>query len=208
ALKLILMCSAPPSALVARCFRSGTKPPATMRTRRIAAPRTSLPRRGWWRALRSNWNAVLQIRGRGCGSVGERRLILPLRHVGGGCQAQGVPARRRLLPSEWAALLVLLVLWACGQGASPPPSGPPARIVSLAPSTTEIVFGLGGGDRVVGVCAQCDYPEAATRPPRGGGDLAPSVEAVLGQRPDLVMVVPPPGNRETLRPITRAGAPA
>jgi iron complex transport system substrate-binding protein len=118
-----------------------------------------------------------------------------------------VPARRRLLPSEWAALVFLLVLWACGQGDSPAPSGPPARIVSLAPSTTEIVFGLGGGDRVVGVCAQCDYPDAATRLPRVGGYLAPSVEAVLGQRPDLVMVVPSPGNREAVRTIERAGVP-
>ena len=139
--------------------------------------------------------------------MAEPSLILPLSHVGGGCQARGVPARRRLLPSEWAALVFLPVLWACGQAASTPPSGPPTRIVSLAPSTTEIVFGLGGGDRVVGVCGQCDYPEAATRLPRVGGYLAPSVEAVLGQRPDLVMVVPSPGNREAVRTIERAGVP-
>ena len=139
--------------------------------------------------------------------MAERSLILPLSHVGGGCQARGVPARRRLLPSEWAALLVLVLLWACGQAGSTPRSGPPARIVTLAPSTTEIVFGLGGGDRVVGVCAQCDYPDAATRLPRVGGYLAPSVEAVLGQRPDLVMVVPSPGNREAVRTIERAGVP-
>jgi iron complex transport system substrate-binding protein len=103
--------------------------------------------------------------------------------------------------------LTLVLLCACGQAASTPPSGPPTRIVSLAPSTTEIVFGLGGGDRVVGVCGQCDYPEAATRLPRVGGYLAPSVEAVLGQRPDLVLVVPSPGNREAVRTIERAGIP-
>ena len=139
--------------------------------------------------------------------MAERSLIPPLGQIGGGCRARGVPAARRLLPSEWAALLVLVLLWACGQAGSTPRSGPPARIVTLAPSTTEIVFGLGGGDRVVGVCAQCDYPDAATRLPRVGGYLAPSVEAVLGQRPDLVMVVPSPGNREAVRTIERAGVP-
>ena len=36
---------------------------------------------------------------------------------------------------------------------------PPARIVSLAPSNTEVLFALGLGDRVVGVTTFCDYPE-------------------------------------------------
>ena len=139
--------------------------------------------------------------------MAERSLILPMGHFGRGRRVRGVPAWRRLLPSEWAALLVLVLLCACGQAGSTPPSGSPARIVTLAPSTTEIVFGLGEGDRVVGVCAQCDYPDAATRLPRVGGYLAPSVEAVLGQRPDLVMVVPSPGNREAVRTIERAGVP-
>lgn len=35
------------------------------------------------------------------------------------------------------------------------------RIVSLLPSTTEILFGLGAGDDVVGVTFECDYPEQA-----------------------------------------------
>src|SRR5262249_5856081 len=177
-------------------------------TRRIAAPRALSPRRGRWWAVRSNRNAVPQLGGPGRRAVTELSRILPLGHVVDGCRARDVLTGRRLLPSEAAAGLLRVLLWACGRAASPPAAGPPARIVSLAPSTTEIVFGLGGGDRVVGVCAQCDYPDAATRLPRVGGYLAPSVEAVLGQRPDLVMVVPPPGNRETLRPITRAGAPA
>ena len=38
------------------------------------------------------------------------------------------------------------------------------RIVSLLPSTTEILFALGAGDEVVGVTFECDYPpEARTR---------------------------------------------
>src|SRR3954447_2017043 len=39
------------------------------------------------------------------------------------------------------------------------------RIVSLLPSTTEILFAIGAGDDVVGVTFECDYPpEARTRP--------------------------------------------
>jgi iron complex transport system substrate-binding protein len=77
--------------------------------------------------------------------------------------------------------------------------------VSLAPSVTEIVFALGAGDRVVGVCGQCNYPAAVARLPRVGGYLAPSVEVTLAARPDLVVAVPSPGNREAVRAIERAG---
>ncbi len=39
------------------------------------------------------------------------------------------------------------------------------RIVSLLPSATEILFGIGAGDDVVGVTHECDFPaQAATRP--------------------------------------------
>jgi iron complex transport system substrate-binding protein len=94
-----------------------------------------------------------------------------------------------------------------GCAPAPPPasSGPPARLVSLAPSITEVIYALGAGDRLVGVCGQCDHPAAVTRLPRVGGYLAPSVEATLGVRPDLVLAVPSPGNREAVRAIERAG---
>ncbi len=101
---------------------------------------------------------------------------------------------------------LLAVVLVAGCGAAPsPPTGPPARIVSLAPSITEIVYALGGGERLVGVCGQCDHPEAVARLPRVGGYLSPSVEATLGLRPDLVLAVPSPGNREAVRAIERAG---
>jgi iron complex transport system substrate-binding protein len=82
----------------------------------------------------------------------------------------------------------------------------PARIVSLAPSSTEIVFALGIGERVVGTCDQCNYPEAARGVPRVGSYLLPSVEAVLARRPDLVIAVPTPANREAVRALERIGA--
>lgn len=78
-------------------------------------------------------------------------------------------------------------------------------MVSLAPSLTEIVYALDAGDRLVGVCGQCDFPAAAAKLPRVGGYLAPSVEAIVAQAPDLVIVVPSPGNREAVRAVERLG---
>jgi iron complex transport system substrate-binding protein len=110
--------------------------------------------------------------------------------------------RRR---SVTAGLLALL-FGACGGPAAPVADGPPSRLVVLAPSATETVFALGAGARVVGVCRQCDFPAEATRLPKAGGYLNPSVESVLGMRPDLVIAVPSPGNREAVRAIERTGA--
>lgn len=62
----------------------------------------------------------------------------------------------------------------------------PQRIVSAAPSNTEILFALGAGDRVVGVTQFCDYPEEAKSRPKIG-DLKPNLEAIIALQPDLVM---------------------
>ena len=103
------------------------------------------------------------------------------------------------------ALVLSLAAAGCGAAPAPQPAGPPVRVVSLAPSVTEIVYALGEGSRLMGVCAQCNYPDAAVRLPRVGGYLVPSVEAVLGTRPDLVIAVPSPGNREAVQAVERAG---
>src|SRR3970040_554465 len=67
-------------------------------------------------------------------------------------------------------------------------AAPPQRIVSLAPSTTEILFALGLGDRIVGVTSFCDYPEEAQKKPKIGGMSNPSLEAVVTMKPDLVVM--------------------
>jgi iron complex transport system substrate-binding protein len=64
----------------------------------------------------------------------------------------------------------------------------PTRIVSTAPSNTELLFAIGAGDRVTGVTSQCDYPpEARTR--ETVGDVRISLEKVASLRPDLVVAV-------------------
>jgi iron complex transport system substrate-binding protein len=61
------------------------------------------------------------------------------------------------------------------------------RIVSLSPSTTEMVFLLGMGDSLVGVTDYCDYPPEAKQIERVGGFGKPSVEKLLALAPDLVV---------------------
>jgi iron complex transport system substrate-binding protein len=64
----------------------------------------------------------------------------------------------------------------------------PKRIVSLAPSTTEILFSLGLGERIVGVTSFCDYPEEAKAKPKIGGMSNPSLEAIVSLKPDIVVM--------------------
>lgn len=61
------------------------------------------------------------------------------------------------------------------------------RIVSLAPSNTEILFALGVGDQVVGVTAFCDYPDEAKKLPKVGGWTTANVATVARLKPDLVI---------------------
>ena len=64
---------------------------------------------------------------------------------------------------------------------------PARRIVSLAPHVTENLFAAGAGERVVGVVAYSDYPEAARALPQVGGYNQIDLEAVVALRPDLVV---------------------
>lgn len=66
-------------------------------------------------------------------------------------------------------------------------TSPPKRIVSLAPSMTEILFALQLGDNIVGVTNFCDYPEEAKAKPKIGMSN-PSLEAIVSQTPDLVVM--------------------
>lgn len=62
------------------------------------------------------------------------------------------------------------------------------RIVSLSPSTTEILFSLGLSQEIVGVTSYCDYPEEARKRAKIGGMSSPSIEAIISLRPDIVVM--------------------
>ncbi len=67
-------------------------------------------------------------------------------------------------------------------------AAPPQRIISIAPSATEILYGLGVFDRVVAVSDYCTYPPEVNRLPRVGGWTTPSLEKLLSLHPDLVVL--------------------
>lgn len=85
---------------------------------------------------------------------------------------------------RWRGALAALLLCAA------PASAQPQRIVSLAPSVTEVLFAVGLGPRVVAVTSYCRYPPAALRLPKIGGYLTPSYEALVSAAPDLAVVLP------------------
>jgi iron complex transport system substrate-binding protein len=62
------------------------------------------------------------------------------------------------------------------------------RIVSTAPSITEILYALGLGNRVVGVTRFCRYPPEAQSKPKIGDYINPNLEAIAALRPDLVII--------------------
>jgi len=66
----------------------------------------------------------------------------------------------------------------------------PQKIISLAPTNTEILFALGLGDRVVGVTKYCDYPSEAKEKPNVGGFSTPNIEEIIALSPDLIMAAP------------------
>lgn len=67
-------------------------------------------------------------------------------------------------------------------------AAPPQRIVSTAPSITELLYALGLGNRVVGVTRFCRYPPEAQLKPKIGDYTAPNLEAIAALRPDLVII--------------------
>jgi len=75
-----------------------------------------------------------------------------------------------------------------GLGKSIKLDGPAQRIVSLAPSNTEILFSIGAGSQIVGRDTFSDYPaEAADIPDIGGGFGELNLETILSSDPDLVL---------------------
>jgi iron complex transport system substrate-binding protein len=97
--------------------------------------------------------------------------------------------------------LFILAVIVCGYFLIGPPLPPKAaenssanytykRIVSLSPSTTETLFALGLGEKVVGVTSFCNYPPEVKGKARVGGYFNPNYEAMAALEPDLVIILP------------------
>ncbi len=79
------------------------------------------------------------------------------------------------------------------------------RIVSLAPNLTETIYALGAQDRLVGVTNYCDFPPEALKKTKIGTALNPSLEAIVGLKPDLVLATTAIDRLETVQSLERLG---
>jgi len=140
-------------------------------------------------------------------------------------RASPEPSREGVVAVPWVHpkfpfLLAVLALPACARapargaivrlddwGGTVALAAPARRIVSLAPATTELVFALGLGDRLVGRTRWCDYPPAALRVPDVGDGMNPNVEAVAARSPDLVLLYASPANRAAADRLAALGIP-
>ncbi|MCH2485719.1 MAG: helical backbone metal receptor, partial [Gammaproteobacteria bacterium] len=66
-------------------------------------------------------------------------------------------------------------------------SGPVHRVISLAPALTEIIYHVGGGNRLVGTVEHSDYPAAARNIQRIGAHDRFDFETILALQPDLIL---------------------
>lgn len=90
-----------------------------------------------------------------------------------------------------ARSLAVVALLVAAQALAAPPQGVegPKRIISAAPSVTEMLYALGLGDRVVGVTTFCHYPPEVREKPKIGSYMHPNLETMLAMQPDLVVVL-------------------
>jgi iron complex transport system substrate-binding protein len=117
-----------------------------------------------------------------------------------------------------------LLLWTVGCRASQPPASQtrtvtdeydrtikvpavPQRIVSLAPSVTEVLFAIGLGDRVAGVTTYCNYPPEANGKERIGDTMRPSLEKIIALKADLVIAVTASQLEQFVGRLDEAGIP-
>lgn len=98
-----------------------------------------------------------------------------------------VPGRGNRLHLRLVGLAALFVLLSVAHVSAVGDS--PKRVISTAPSITEMIYALNAEDLLVGVTSYCDYPPEAATKPIIGDFASPSIEAILRQKPNLLIVL-------------------
>ncbi len=111
----------------------------------------------------------------------------------------------RLARTLRVLLMAVAALSAAAPSSAPAAQRAPHRIVSLIPATTEMLYDMGAGDRLVGVSSYDEHPPEVLRLPKVGGLLDPHVERILALTPDLVIVYDTQTELKTQ--LERAGVP-
>jgi ABC-type Fe3+-hydroxamate transport system substrate-binding protein len=123
-------------------------------------------------------------------SITRALAVVSLAIAASGCARDAAPAHTALTDDFGDTLVV---------GAAP------KRIVSLNPTTTELLFAIGAGPRVTGRTSYDLYPKEALAVPDLGQGLRPNVEAVLNTHPDLVLLYASADNRDAARRFRASG---
>ncbi len=105
--------------------------------------------------------------------------------TGGARDRHEVAKSRRNLFSSCLRVFVAVIALLVASGV---PRAAASRIVSIIPATTEMLFAMGAGDRLVAVGTYDRFPAEVDRLPRVGALLDPNVERILSLRPDLVIL--------------------
>ena len=103
------------------------------------------------------------------------------------------------------ALACALLMMAGCHRAPPPHAHEVRRIVSLAPSSTEILYAIGAGADLVGLDQYSDWPPEAARVASVGSDLSPSVERIMALKPDIVFIATSANSRDVPAELERLG---
>ncbi len=122
-----------------------------------------------------------------------------------------IPGRFVRLLIHGALSVLVLLAWLVpasqaaseGQGRQVFSPSPPQRLISLAPSITEILYFLELGDRIVGVTSFCNYPPEVNNKPRIGTYWEFNLEAILALKPDLVLAMAYQGEGERSLKVLR-----
>ena len=106
-----------------------------------------------------------------------------------------------LIPLRALCLLLCLLGWPLSGAADPP-----QRIISLTPHLTELLFDIGAGDRIVATDDASDFPPEVAPLPRVANYRSINLEALLAQKPDLVVAWRSAQSR-MLAPVEKLGIP-
>lgn len=80
-----------------------------------------------------------------------------------------------------------------------------ARVVSLVPAATEVIFAMGRGDRLVGRTTWDLFPDSARLVPNTGDGIRPNVEVVVAAKPTLVVLYATMANKPAAEALAKAG---
>jgi iron complex transport system substrate-binding protein len=108
------------------------------------------------------------------------------------------PDDARAKARAYVRLLLVVVLTTCALAQQRP-----ARIISLVPGATEMLFAIGAGPRVVAVSSYDKEPAQVASLPKVGALIDPDVERILSLKPDLIVVYG--SQHDLVRQLGRAG---